>query len=450
MGSTEILKKSAEQAIDSAMSHSIQGCDVIAAMGDSFSLSSQSGEIDKYKVSSSNVLGIRVIKDQKVAISYTESLDPKAIDQMVSQAIQISEYSSRDENQSISVKNEKPLVEDHPKLYKEDTASTDEKVDLALRLESEVLNRDKRIKNCPYNGYADGESRSIYLNHLGTFCSHKERAFSCYTSVLAEDDQRQSMFSHSNIGRSFQDLSVEDCVNESVKYALPLLEGKAVPTGKYEIVFDIEQLDALLGCFSHSFSAKSAMEGKSQFRDRLHQKVANPMLTIRDLPKYENGFYYSSFDDEGNPRQDTTLIDEGVLKNFYHNSATAHFFNAKSTGHAARSARGALSVSGTHIVIDTGKTSEVELESGDYIRVIGLKGLHSGTNGISGQFSLALDGIYYKNGQTHQYVRDVTISGNFYQLLDQIVAVGDTLYSNTSQTFFSPKIRFAAQSIAGT
>ncbi len=447
--SQDTLRSISQKAINFALDQNVDGCDIIAANGKSLSLSAQNGEIDRFKVTSSNVLGIRIIKDQRVGISYSESLEENAVLKMVSQALEISQFSGIDEYQTISIPAEQSFTESNPLLYQEDNTPIESKIDLSLQLESNILGGDKRAKSSPYNSYADGESLSIYMNHLGTYCAQQEKIFSCYTSVLAEEGGRQAMYGEFDNARLFSQLDVEKCVSNSLQYALPLIGGKPVSTGKYDIIFTSDQLDQLFGCFASCFSGKAAKEGKSRFKDKINQSIASSLITITDSPQYKEGFYYSSFDDEGHPRSELTLVDKGVLKSLYHNTATANFFNIKSTGHGARSPKGALGVGGTHIVINTGETKDKDVSAGDHIKVIGLKGLHSGTNPISGHFSLAIEGIYYKGGEIHQYVRDVTISGNFFQLLESIVAVGDKVHSNSSRTFFAPQIRFTNISIAG-
>ena len=446
--SIQSLKSLSEQAVNLASDLGASGCDIIAAKGSSFSLSAQQEKIDKFKVSSSNVMGIRIIKDNRIGLSYTEAVDDEAISKMVHKAVEVSQYSGEDEYQNIEVEKGE-FVENNPDLYQSDDTETDSKLDLALALESEIKKGGPKVKNAPYNGYADGESEVLYLNHLGRSCYHKERSFSCYTTALTEHDGRQAMYGYSMMSRQFKDLKPGLCAEEALRFALPLLEGRSVPTGKYDLIFAPDELNQLFGCFLSVFSAKSAMEGKNKFRDQLGKSVADSRITIFDRPKYDGGFYYSSFDDEGVPRQDLCLVQGGELKSFYHNTATANYFDTKTTAHGARSPKGPLGVSGTHLVFDTGHDSNEQVQSGRYIKVIGLKGLHSGTNAISGQFSLAIDGILMNGNEVEQYVRDVTISGNFFSLLNQVESIGNTLEENTGKSFFAPLIKFGGISVAG-
>jgi len=438
------------KVLDMARDLGVQQCDVILERGKSFSLNAQQGRIDKSKVTSTQVIGIRVLQDQKIGIAASESLEESALKLLVKQALETSRYSSADPYQSIEQKNPKDLIEIQPSMNQADTASMQEKVDLTLRLETEVLTQDKRIRNAPYNGYADGEGEHFYANHLGTFCYQKERSFSCYTSALASEGSTQAMYSGSSVSRNFAGLDPLYCVKQSADTAVHLLSAKAVPTGRYDVIFDIDEWQSLIGAFLGAFSAKAAMEGTAYYREKLGQSIASSEITIRDCPQYADGFSFSGFDDEGFIRKDMMLVDKGVMKSMFHNSATARYFKVPNTGHAARGPRGSLGTSSTQLVLDRGGTNTKDLYAGTVLKVISLKGLHSGTNAISGYFSLAVEGLLQREGQTEQYVKDVTLSGNFYELLQQIQAVGDRLDPSSSWSFFSPEIRFGGLSVAGS
>jgi PmbA protein len=73
------LKNTLEKIINFSNDFGADQCDAILSKGESFSLSAQNSEIDKYKVSGAQVIGVRAIKDSKVGISYTESFDEESL-----------------------------------------------------------------------------------------------------------------------------------------------------------------------------------------------------------------------------------------------------------------------------------------------------------------------------------------------------------------------------------
>ncbi len=436
--------------IEIAKKAGIQECDVILQRGQSLNLQAQKGTIDKSKVTSTQVVGIRVIQDQKIGISASESLELDSLKMMVEQAKSTSQYSGADPYQNITQKNDHDIIQIPDRVKQKDNVPLQQKIDLAIRLEQDVLAIDKRIHNSPYSGYSDGEGESFYANHLGTFCYQKDRSYSVYTSALAGENNTQAMYTSSSIGRHFSELDLSSCVKEASSIALKLLGAKPIPTGRYDVVFSTDEWESILSAHLGAFSAKAAKEGTAFYRDKLMKSIAVSGLTMRDCPQYADGFSYSAFDDEGMPCQDLKVIDKGILQSFFHNSATARYFKRKSTAHGSRGAKGSLGVSPTQLVFDAGTNSQADLYSGTVLKVISLKGLHSGTNPVSGHFSLAVEGVLCKDGVEGEMVKDVTLSANFYDILNSIQAIGSKLEASSGRSFFSPEIRFAGLSVAGT
>ncbi len=422
--------------------------DVLLQRGEALSLSAQGGRIDKTSVSSSQILGLRFIRENHVGVSYTESFDDASLRRLVMNAANNARFAAENPYEQIVIEGQQ-LVENDVAYNQPDKASIQDKMALALHLE-DAVKKEPRVKSSPYNGYADGVGEVYYGNHLGTRAYHRERSFSCYTSALASDGDKQAMFYDSSRARSFVGLNPDRCVQRTLAHALPLIDGKPIPTGVYDVVFDINALKALLGSFASVFSAKAAKEGKSSWKDKLGEAVADTRLTWRDRPLFDKGFSRSGFDDEGVAHKDLTLIKNGVLQSFYHNTATARFFKTKTTGHASRSPQGPLGVSGTQWVIDPGQDEDASLLNGRVLKVFNLQGLHSGTSAITGHFSLGAEGFLVQDGKEIQAVKNITVAGNLFTLLQSIEAMGRTLQVDTLDGFFSPMIRFKGLRIAGT
>ena len=99
----ENIKSAMQIALSMASDKGATGADVIGSKSESMSFNAAGGKLDEYKISQGQVLGIRVIKDNKVGLAYSESLDPKALEYMVQTAVQNSEFAKVDENQQIAI-----------------------------------------------------------------------------------------------------------------------------------------------------------------------------------------------------------------------------------------------------------------------------------------------------------------------------------------------------------
>ena len=75
--------------------------DLMIAEGSSLSLKARDGELEEHKVSSSQVFGVRVIKDDKAGVAYSEAADNAALRLMVDQALVNASYARSDANEKI-------------------------------------------------------------------------------------------------------------------------------------------------------------------------------------------------------------------------------------------------------------------------------------------------------------------------------------------------------------
>jgi len=438
-----------EKIIDIALKNGAEQADIVVDAGESIGVKAEGGEISSYEVSGSQVLGLRVIKDNKIGSSYCEATDDETIEVLVKQALDNAKFSKEEELEKIEVQRKEIMDGTRDFKYDSDRARPEELIDMALRIERDLMGKDKNLKTPPYNGVGEYIDQRLYLNHLGTKCIEKSKAYACYTAALLERDNKQSMYVHQSLSRKLADLSPDDCINISYEHANGLIEGTALKTGHYDIVFSTDKLAQFLNVFSTLFSAKSAINDMNPWKNKLNESVASNFLTITDAPLLERGFAYSLFDGEGNTTSNTTLIENGVLKNFYHNSYTSKKLGQENTFNATRSPKSSLGVGGTNKLIKPVESDDSSFDKGTYFEIISEQGMYSGSDAISGDFSFAASGYLVENGQRVRPIKGVTVSGNFYQVIKEISNIGHNVQSNTSATFFSPLIRFSSLSVAG-
>ena len=438
-----------EKIIDVALKSGAEQADIVVDSGESISVKSEQGEISSYEVSGTQVLGLRVIKDNKIGSSYCEATDEDTIKTLVKQALENAKYSKEEELEKIDVKRSEPLDGTKSFKYSEERAEPEKLIEMALMIEKDLMAKDKFLKTPPYNGVGEYIDQSLYLNHLGTSCVEKSKAYACYTAALLDRDGKQSMHVHQSLTRRFEDLNPRDCINVSYEHALGLFDGEPIKTGHYDIVFSTDKLAQFFNVFSSLFSAKAAINDMNPWKSKVGTEVATSMLTMTDSPLLEKGFAYSMFDGEGNMMSETPLIKDGVLTGFYHNSYTAKKLGQENTFNATRSPKSSLGVGGTNKIISSVESDDSSFDKGTYFEIISEQGMYSGSDAISGDFSFAASGYLVENGKRTRSVKGVTVSGNYYQVIKEISNIGNLVHSNTSATFFSPKIRFSKLSVAG-
>jgi len=176
-----------------------------------------------------------------------------------------------------------------------------------------------------------------------------------------------------------------------------------------------------------AFNGKIVLEGASPVGDKLGQNIVNDNFSIWDNPTIPYQPQSRICDDEGVPSQQTPLILNGVATNFLYDLHTSAMAGKKSTGNGHRGQGGLLSPSSSALVISTGDTEFEDMvkDIKEGLIVEQLMGAGQG-NVLGGNFSgNVLLGYKIENGKIVGRVKDTMVSGNVYQALNQISAIGN-------------------------
>ena len=440
------IKQNAQMVLDKVLGKGATG-DLIIDESESLSLSAREGELEEYKISSSRVFGLRVIKDNKVGTAYSEASDREALETMVGQAFTNASFATEDEHEAIMDIQEE-LSTDDDFFCPHDDSTVEQKIDTILALEAALLSKNK-IKNVPYNGIQSGSGSRHLFSTAGLVARSSAKSNSCYAYALMEEGDINVMEGSGRAARVFAEIEAKDIANEVYQRCEEILKGKPVESKRYDVIFDSECQPDLFGVFSSMFSGKSAKDGVNPMKDKLGTKIADHRLNLLDSPLLSEGFGYTLFDAEGMPTKELSLIENGELKTFLHNSSTADFFETKTTANATRGPRSTLGVGLHQLMIRTGDASQADLRHGEYLEITDLTGLHSGANAISGNFSFGASGFLCLDGQRIQPVRQITVAGNFFEMLERIRLIGDVANWNWSRSCLMPSIRFADVAVSG-
>ncbi len=411
-----------------------------------FSLKAKQGEIDEQSLSDTSVLGLRLYREQQIGLAYTEALDEQALQTLVQQALDSSRYCQADSAHQLLVHQHQlrtPADLNPP----EQVPSLVQGIELLLQMEAELLAKPK-IHSLPYNGFGFQQQHRLLVNSQGLRAESQTQAAHLYAYALAQEGERNAMEGLAVAERDWQQISALRLVEQVSAESLAMLEGSSITSGRYDAVFSTEQLASLLDIFSLVFSGKAAVDGINPWADKLGQAVASSQLQLFDQALDSQGLGYSLFDAEGTACQNLCLLAEGQLQSLIHNGYSAHKLGQQSTGHASRSAKGALGISVHQWYLPAGNSSDAELRQGQYLEITGLQGLHSGANPISGDFSFGASGYLCRDGQRQQAVRGITLAGNFYQLLNQIQGIGQQSLWHPSRSCRLAPVRFAGLQVA--
>ena len=440
------VEDNAERILDRILAAGAVG-DLVVGEQSSLSLTAHDGELEEHKITSTRVYGVRVVKDDRTGIAYSEASDPAALDSMVEQALVNATFARVDPAESVAA-GDTALVTDDAILCPDDPTSVEAKIEAALYLERELTARDN-VRSVPDNGVRDLTAERHVFATTGRTAHSRNRVCSAYAYALLSDGDKDALEGVHRHARRFDEIDTAWIVDETYRRCVAMLQGEATPSKHYDVLFDVERQADLFAVFRDMFSAKNARDGINPLRDNVGERIAVDTLTIRDAPLDARGLGYALFDDEGLPTSTTTLVDGGILRTLVHNSATATHFGVPNTCNAARSPRSSLGVGLRQLEVGPGDVDEDTLTGGEYLEIVDLAGLHSGGNPVSGDFSFGAAGFLCRDGERIRPVRNITVAGNFYEMLKKIAAVGDTQHWNPERSALMARIRFADVAISG-
>ena len=444
------LKEFINKLFEEARINGFEEYEVYYVDRESLSINIYNEEVEKYNLNTSYGLSFRGKINGKIGYSYTEILDEDAIKMLVKNS---KESALTIENNDIQFiykgDNEyKKINTYHESL---ENIQADKLIDLALSMEKESKALDSRVSS--FGGCGIGYSKSKYgiINSNGLNLENKSNGLTAYVvPIIKEGEDMHDGFGYV-VAKSIEDVNPKKIAEDGIKEAISRIGGKSIASGKYETIINNEAMVSLLSTFAGVFSGDAAQKGLSLLKDKEGQMIANSIVTLVDNPHLEDGLASVGFDDEGVATIKKDIIKDGKLMTLLHNLKTAYKGNTKSTGNGFKSSYASpVGVSPTNFYIEKGEKSLEELmsEVKEGLLVTEFAGLHSGANSITGDFSLAAKGFYIKDGKKDFPVEQITIAGNFFDVLKNIVQIGSDLKFPMSSVG-SPSVKVEGLSVAG-
>lgn len=423
--------------------------------GSSFSVRVLNGEISEYKNTTTEGAGFRGTFNGKMGYAYTENLDTDILSSFLDNAAANADIIEDEELEKL-YQGAKDSAYPEVNTYNQELNNTETatKIQWALDMEQYALGLDPRVKLADFCTVLSTETHIAIANSYGLNLSQKSNMGAAYLIARVEEGGCNKSSMESWVGRDFADFDYKKTAKRAVEKALGLLGASTIPSGKYPVILDQTTCKDILQVFMSVFYAAGGQKGFSLLnKSKIGESIAAPIITLRDDGVCDRALYSQAFDAEGVATKNKAIIENGVLKNLLYTTKSAEKDGVESTGNASKAGfGGTINTSITNLYITPGEKSYDELvqsmEKG--VIITSLAGLHSGTNTISGDFSVAAEGYYVEAGKIVKPVEQITVAGNFYELLKNIEAVGNDLkFFSLGASIGAPSVLIKELSIAG-
>ena len=388
--------------------------------------------------------GIRVVKNSKEAFAYM-SLDDNYKNNIdkITDDILLSIELSKKLDCDILNKNRERYARSRGISVK------DNKIKNKIYLMDDVAkNFDKKIVDVKGASIAFSEQKFEIANSYGMNIKDSKTYVSSSVSVLAQD-KTADMGWYSLDADNFEAIDFEYIAQEASNRALNKLHPQSISTKKYSIILSSDVFTQILAHFFPIFDGYSVINNTTYLKDKMNDKIFSSEITIEDSVSLKNRPNSVLFDAEGQRRNNTVVVKNGVLKSFLHNTYTSKMLNMKNSANAKRAGYASSPKVGAfnfHIKPSKKTKKESLISQIDGLYISEIMGLHMANN-ISGDFSLGVSGFFIHNGEFLSYFKSATFAGNFFDIMTKIIGISDNMYFSGS--FGSPDIAIADCVIGG-
>ncbi len=452
MKSVEELQALGARIVYAAKKAGADVAEVLSSSSEELSTRIRLRERELIEEAGSHTVGLRVIKDDKSAATYTSDTTDAGLDALVADAMELAALSQPDPlaappDPALLAKSFEEL-----ELFDPSGAEIDAKraAELALAAEVAALDYDERITNSEGASYARTRSAMALVTSGGFSGGYQGTYQSLSVSPLADDADGKKRTAYDWDARRYVEAmrAPKDVGEEAARRTLAKLGAKKVPSQEVPVVFHPDAGRALLSLLFSCIDGRAVYQRSSYLCDREGEAIASPLVTIVDDPLLLRGPGSKPFDGEGLAARKNVVVEGGVLRTYLMDSYAARKLGKESTASASRGYNGRPSVAPTNFHLLAGETDPdaivSDVKAGLYVTSM----MGFGFSAVTGDFSRGAEGFWIEDGEKKFPVGEITISLNFDALWKGIDAVGNDL--DAKARYATPTFRVKKMTVAGS
>ena len=420
--------------------------DAVAVRSVSLSVDVRDGAVEELQRSESDDVGLRVLVGRRQASISTNDIKGDGVDALAERAIAMARVAPEDKFAGLA--DPALLAREFPDLDLLDPDMPG--VDLLERRARQAEEAGLGVRGVSKSG---GASASSGIGGMVLVTSHGFRGatlgsrHSVSMAAIAgagtgmEQDYDFSSTLHAG------DLEAADKVGRTAgERAVERLNPRKVATRRVPVVFDARISGSLVNHLASAANGASVARKTSFLREKLGQKIFAPGIDIVDDPLRKRGQRSRSFDAEGVTTRLLKLVEDGVLKTWLLDCATARELNLQTTGHAQRGVSSVPSPGPSNLYLAPGTKSPDELiadiEDGFYVTDL----IGSGANMVTGDYSRGAAGFWIEKGKRTYPVSEVTIAGHLTEMFAKLTPGNDLEFRFGTN---APTVRVEGLTVAG-
>ncbi len=414
--------------LKAALDAGAEAADAIAVAGDTQSVEVRDGKLEQAERAEGVDIGLRVLIGRRQAHVSASDTSERTIGEMAGRAVAMAREAPEDPWCGLADPDRLARDWDLAALELEDPAPMPDAAalkDAALRAEAAaravpgVSRMDaagagwsaSRVHLAATNGFSGGYGRTGHSIQAVAICGE---------GLGMERDHAFETRAH------HADLPDPESVGRLAGERAASRAGAAKPpTGAWPVLYDERVASGLIGHLVQAVNGAMIARGSSWLKDAMGEAVLPEGVDLIENPNRPRVSGSRPFDGEGLPVSIRALVENGALRSWTLDLATARQLGLESTGNASRGPGGPPSPSAGNLTLTPGKHGRDDLirEMGTGLLITSLMG--SSINPNTGDYSRGASGYWVENGEIARPVNECTVAGNLRDMLRRFTAAND-------------------------
>ena len=407
----------------------------------SVSVDYRDGKVEKLKESTQQSMWIELFSKGRYSSHSTNDLRKESLEKFIANAVDLTGFLEKDDFRKLP----------DPELYagqskvdldlsdaKQGKVTADERLKRAHELGEHLEGKDDRIISVS-SGFYDSHSESYLLKSNGFEGQKESTSFThgASVSMQGEGDKKPEGWRYYR-ARHLEDLvGAKQTALEALKRTQDRIGAEKVPTETMPLLLENSNAAGLFWRIMYPLSASAIQQKNSFLEGKKDQQIASDALTILDNPSIVRGLGSRYYDGDGLASKEMPLITNGVLNNYFVDVYYGNKLGWKPTSGGS-----------SNLIVKPGNRSGSEIEADLDRGILVTDWLGGNANSTTGDFSLGVAGWLIENGKRVKSITEMNISGNYSDLLMNLMEVGNDPWIHSS--FRTPTMLFDKVSFSGS
>jgi len=285
-------------------------------------------------------VGVRAVIGEKTGFAYSDEILVPSLTEAALAAKAIAEQGNS--ANPVAIKRREPnILRIYQPVDPIGSWDDDKKVSLIKDVEQVARTLDPRVSQVSIS-LTGGQDIVLLVRSDGLMAADVRPLVRMNVTVIVDEKGRREQGVSGGGGRVDYRYFVSEnrahsYAKEAVRQALVNLESMDAPAGEMNVVLGPGWPGILLHeAVGHGLEGDFNRKHTSAFSSRIGDRVASELCTVVDDGTIHNRRGSLSIDDEGEPSQNTVLIENGILKGYMQDQLNARLMNMSPTGNGRR------------------------------------------------------------------------------------------------------------------